>query len=234
MKPFLYLAMLTFSGTAQTFQLGSSLDDVYGALGVPKTWWEPEPQRYLTTFAEYRSAVETGAVVQDVYERATKTNTYEIRLTRRADSRDLRISPKIRLTGLDFLVGRPRSFREILADIAEAGSICATGCSLYGLDDTRSYLILAYPINPLPGQTEEATAAAYGYKKDFKTVHVYAWGLKLNFKKHDSFLRVNDGSDRDWVNGKIENVQIRPTSMDYELRTWAGQAQPKLLGSWKP
>ena len=234
MKPLLCFVMLSFSGTAQTFHLGSSLDDVYGEVGVPKTWWEPEPQRYLTTFEEYRSAVDIGAVVQDVYARETKTNTYEIRLTRRADSRESRYSPKTRLTGLDFLVGKPGTFREILADLAEAANICASGCSLYGLDDTSRYSILAYPINPLPGQTEEATAAAYGYKKDFKTVHLYAWALKLNFKKRDSFLRISDGADRDWANGKIDNAQIRPTSIDYELRTPSGQGKRQLLGSWKP
>ena len=234
MKPILCLVMLTFSGTAQIFQLGSSLDDVYGELGVPKTWWEPEPRRYLTSFEEYRAAVDIGAVVQDVYGRETKTNTYEIHLTRRADSRDSRVSPKIRLAGLDFLVGKPRTFREILADIAEAANICAAGCSLYGLDDASRYSVLAYPTNPLAGQTAEATAAAYGYKKDLKTVHLYAWGLKLSFKRRDTFLRINDGADHDWVNGKIDNVQIRPTSLDNELRTWGGQAKPQLLGSWKP
>lgn len=234
MKPLLCMVILTLSGISQTFELGSSLDAVYGEYGVPKTWWEPEPQRYLTRFEDYRAAVDGGAVVQDVYERKTSTNAYEIHLIRRADSRDARVSPKIRLAGLDFLVGKPGTFREILPDIAEAANLCATGCSLYGLDEAKRYLVLAYPINPLPSHTQEATAAAYGYKQDSKTVHMYAWGIKLNFKKHDSFRKIKDGADRDWVNGKIENVQIRPTSLDYELSTWTGQAKPQLLGTWKP
>jgi hypothetical protein len=232
MKPFLCLVVMTFSGISQTFQLGSSLDDVYAEFGVPKKWWEPEPQRYLTSFENYRAAVGIGTVVQDVYDRATKTNTYEIHLTRRTDSRDTR--PKIRLAGLEFLIGKPGAFREILSDIAEAGNICATGCSLYGLDGTNSYSVLAYPINPLTGHTQEATAAAYGYKRDSNMVHIYAWGLKLSSKRRDSFLKINDGAGRDWASSKIENVQIRPTSLDYELRTSTGQGKPQLLGSWKP
>ena len=234
MKPLLCLVILTLSGTAQTFQLGSSLDDVYGEFGVPKTWWEPEPQRYLTSFEDYRAAVRIGTVVQDVYERQTKTNAYEIHLIRRADSRDLRFSPKVRLAGLDFLVARPGTFRETLRDLAEAGNICAAGCNLYGLDDARRYLVLAYPNNPIPSHIQEATAEAYGYRRDFKTIHAYAWGIKLNFKKQNPFLKINDGPDRDWVNSKIENVQIRPISLDYELHTWTGQAKPLLLGTWRP
>jgi hypothetical protein len=139
MKQLLCLLMLTLSGIAQTFQLGSSLDDVYGAFGVPKRWWAPEPRQYINGFEDYRAAVGIGTIVQDVYQRETKTNAYEIHLTRRTDSRDSRHSPKIRLAGLDFLVGKPGTFREILTDVLEAGIICATGCNLYGLGDISGY-----------------------------------------------------------------------------------------------
>jgi hypothetical protein len=63
---------------------------------------------------------------------------------------------------------------------------------------------------------------------------MYNWSLKLNFNKRASFLKICDGASTDWVNNKIENVQIRPTSLDYELGTWTGRATPQSLGSWKP
>jgi hypothetical protein len=146
----------------------------------------------------------------------------------------LRFPPKVRLAGLDFLVAKPGTFREILRDLVEAGNICATGCDLYGLDDASRSFVLAYPINPNPGHIQEATAAAYGYKRDFKTIHTYTWGIKLNFKRRNSFLRINDRVDRDWVTSNIENVQIRPVSLDYELHSWTDQGKPQLLGMWRP
>jgi hypothetical protein len=60
MKPLLCLLMLTLSGIAQTFQLGSSLDDVYRAFGVPERWWEPEPRQYINGSEDYRAAVGIG------------------------------------------------------------------------------------------------------------------------------------------------------------------------------
>ena len=234
MKPLLCLAIFTFLGVAQTFELGSSLDDVYLKSGVPKSWWVPEARRYLNGFEEYRAAMAAGTVIQDVYERKTATNTYEIHLIRRADSREWLHPPNIRLSGLEFLVEKPGTFRELLRDIAEASHVCAAGCNLYGLDDTNRYSILAYPIDPIAGETQQATAAANGYKPDFKPAHTYNWGLKLYFKKAQYLRKSQRPAEPDWVNSKIESVQIRPTSSDYELRTWTGQSQPQPLGSWKP
>ena len=234
MKSLICLVALAFTGKAQIFQPGSSLDDVYAKFGAPKKWWLPETQRYLNGFEESRTAAGAGTVVQDVYERKTATNTYEIRLIRLAEPRESGVHPKIRVSGLEFLVDKPETFQETLADIGEARTICEAGCNLYGLDDTNRYSVLAYPINPFTAQTDGAIAAAYGYKPDVKADHKYNWGLKLNYKKRDRLLGIKDAARPDWVNGKIENVQIRPISLDYELRTWGGHAQPQTLGSWKP
>lgn len=232
MKPLLCLVILASGAAAQTFDLGSTVDDVYAKFGVPKRWWAPAARQYLNGFEEYRAAVSTGTVVQDVYERQTATNAYEIHLMRRADSRESRSSPKVRLCGLEFLAEKPRPVREMLADIAEASNICKGGCDLYGLDETNRYSILAYPMNPIAGDTEAATAAAYGYNPDFKPVHTYNWGMKLSFNKPGS-LR-GGVPQPDWVNSEIEYVQIRPNSSDYELRARNGQGKPQALGSWKP
>lgn len=234
MKSFVCLVMLAFSGLAQTFQPGSSLDDVYVSFGVPAKWWLPEPRRYLNSFQEALAAVGDGVAIQDVYERKTATNAYEIRLIRRVDNRESPRPSKIRLAGLEFLVSKPAPFRKILPDIAEARSLCTGGCNLYGLDDTTRFSILVYPINPFPGETEEATAAAYGYAPDFKPSHAYDWVLKLNFKKRDLLLEIHFPSRPDWTNGRIENVQILPACLDFELRKWSGHAKPHLLGPWNP
>ena len=233
MKRLISLFMLTIAGIAQPFELGSSMDDVYLRFGVPKKWWLPDSRSYITDFEEYRAAAGVGTVVQDVYERQTATHVYEIHLIRRADPQESRLQPKFRLSGLDFLLDKPGTFRDLLADIEEVSSICADGCNLYGMDDTNHYSVLAYPINPAAGDTEAATDAAYGYEPDFRPRHKYNWGLRLNFKKPDYFREV-DRVRPDWLNAKIENVQIRPAALEYELRTWGGLAKPEWLGRWQP
>jgi hypothetical protein len=155
--------MMAVPGIAQTFQLGVTDEDLYKVFGVPNKWWAPEPGKHLNGITEYKAAAGVW-LLQDVYERKTATNLYEIRAAYHADRRESRLHPKLRVTSVEFLVDKPGTFREMLADLAEAEEICTTGCKLYGIDSVGEYYILAYPSKPTPEQTAAAALAATGYK----------------------------------------------------------------------
>jgi hypothetical protein len=232
------LLALSFSGAAQvmTFQAGAVREDVFQQFGAPKMFWASEPGKRLFGDDEYRAALGIWSM-DDVYERQTAENRYEIRVKYSSDARESRLNPKKRITSLDVLVDKPGSYRKTLADSAEAREICASGCKLYGITGydiryDRRYYILAYPIHPSAGQLEAGMLAATGYKPDGAR-DKWCIAVKLNLEGRVSRP---DPQPPDWANGKIDEIAFRPANLTQELtrESWTSSGPAVELGAWQP
>ncbi len=221
------LLAVSCSAVAQvkTFQLGMLREDVSKRVGAPEKFWAPEPAKYLHGLVEYQAALGVWARIEDVYSRETAKNLYEARVAYGLDNRQSRLHPRQRLSEVEFVIDRPAPFREILADLSEAGETCAGGCNVYGVTGIGPSYLLVYPVKPTPQQVEIAKLAATDYTDES---HFGGWciAMKLHFDVKGPSA---DARQPDWNNDKIAEAEFGPASLDFELKESLRREHPELL-----
>ena len=225
------LLLSSWAALAQvkTFQLGEARDDIFRRIGAPERWWAPEPSRYLNNITEYGAAIGVWARIDDVWTRKTEKNVYEIHAAYHLDSRESRLHPTQRLTSIELLVDKPRTWKETLPDFPEAAELCATGCKLYGFKDMfGDYGVRVSPVKPSSTQLETGILAATSYQPD-RSQDEWSVAVKLILERQRSPLGSNLPV---WAADKIGEMDLQPACLHCELiRT---HPQPIDLGTWQP
>jgi hypothetical protein len=217
----------------KTFQLNEARDDISRRIGPPERWWAPEPSRYLNNEAELRAAIGIWARIDDVWTRKTEKNVYEVHAAYQLDSRESRLHPTQRLTRIELLVDKPRTWKETLPDFPETTELCAVGCKLSGYKDMFGhYAVLVYPVKPSPAQLQTGILAASAYKPE-STDWEWSVAVKLILERQPSPLGSNLPV---WADEKIGEIDLEPVCLQCELRDGvvSRNAAPMDLGTWQP
>lgn len=119
---FIVFASLTASAQDVAFRLGMTREDVTRDFGRPARWFA-NGQYY-----DHVPSSVGGGTLWDVYSRRTAQNEYEVLVNFRVDASESRLHPTLRVHEVRFRADKAKTMKEMLLDLPEAITICASGC----------------------------------------------------------------------------------------------------------
>lgn len=196
-------------------RLGMTQSEARKILGNPSFLYSVIFNRNFP-FGQESSLLAVTDRVDDVWERKTAHNTFDVRASYNYDHTASRLHPTLRLSHLLFMPDKDELASAMLNEIGEAREMCKSGCQVYGTRDAGNYEMDVCR-SAVPSENQLAIEAESGWTRT-ESDEVFLFCAEIHYRPIVSETRLPKPKDVDWKAHAVDYIEISAEQPSLLLR----------------